>query len=104
MCRVWSAEASVAHGNHPRKRPNHGAARDGLGVNMDALPWAPTSRIWVRGTAEDLRREKTRGGARHVTLASIDLFNIMYIVVIYIARILFMIHDVGPTAVHTSRG
>ena len=31
-CRVWSAEASGAHGNHPRKRPNHGAARDGLGV------------------------------------------------------------------------
>ena len=30
-------EVSVAHGNHPRKRPNHGAAKDGLGVKGQRL-------------------------------------------------------------------
>ena len=34
MSREWSVDASGGHGNNPRERPNHGAAKHGLGVNL----------------------------------------------------------------------
>ena len=59
MCRDWSVEASGGHGNDPRTASNHGAARDGLGVN-------PSDVIISRVFAPLSRALVGRGGAREV--------------------------------------